>query len=67
MAQAQANGAFAWALYRVHHDGAYSHVVIRQAIQRDGRLPKRARGSLRVDLGSRLRGLAREEDADLLP
>ena len=64
MAQAQANaGAFAWALYRVlYHDSAYSHVVI-QAIQRDGLLPslKRAQQALGVDLGSRLRGLAREE------
>ena len=36
-AQANARGLFAWALYRVlYHDGAYSHVVIRQAIQREG-------------------------------
>lgn len=64
-AQANARGLFAWALYRVlYHDGAYSHVVIRQAIQRDGLSPlaqASAAEALGVDLGSRLRGLAREE------
>lgn len=56
-AQANAGELFAWALYRVlYHDGAYSHVVIRQAIRPEGLSPLK-----QGPADDALRGLARRE------
>jgi hypothetical protein len=56
-AQANAGELFAWALYRVlYHHGDYTHVMIRQAIRREGLSPL-----LQPSTDDELRGLARRE------